>query len=70
MDSSLGLSLVVDPMSDLYEGPLKTGKLRRSRAICLQLTGELIWAHTRLLNGYRRTADWGIDFRDHIGLTT
>ena len=56
------------------EGPLKTGELRRSGANLLQLTGggwvEFIRARTRLLNGYRRSADRVTDFRDHIGLTT
>lgn len=60
---------MVDPLSGLHGGPLKTGEPRKSRANLLQLTGGgwgLIWARTRLLNGYRRTADRVIDFRDHI----
>lgn len=67
VDSSLGWTLVVDPLSGLHGEPRKTGKPRRSRANLLQLTGGLIWARTQLLNCYRRTG-WLI-FRDHIGLT-
>lgn len=57
---------MVDPLSGLHGGPLKTGEPRRSRASLLQLTGwrwGFIWARTRLLNGYRRTADRVIAFR-------
>lgn len=60
---------MIDPLSGLHGGPLKTGKPRRSRANLLQLTRGFIWARTQLLNCHRRTADSVIDFRDHIGLT-
>lgn len=64
MDSSLGWTLVLDPLSCLHGVPLKTGEPRRSRAISLQLTGY--WgidnSSYNASHGCRRTADRVINF--------